>query len=270
MLQDNGVRNLFALIQAVRDSLEDGYDDTEYLTGEAGLEEDPVAEEESGGEEDDEAYETWSEEEAWNENWEEKDGNDANAGEPEPAEPAENQEEDAPEPEHPAGKKRRSSLTRARSSKKLRRMGSYRKKKSGISIASSAPDTPPAKLPRKDTGESYVDPVTASKQAELDSILAMIGQVQMTDGQLLDCTIIGMQFHLYHSMIGCTGTPANLRSPASERKPSAGRTCKPCQLVTLDHYCLYIDLYSSSCHVGKSKLMSNDTLENPDEANLGS
>ena len=176
MLQDNGVRNLFALIQAVRDSLEDGYDDTEYLTGEAGLEEDPVAEEESGGEEDDEAYETWSEEEAWNENWEEKDGSDANAGEPEPAEPAENQEEDAPEPEHPAGKKRRSSLTRARSSKKLRRMGSYRKKKSGISIASSAPDTPPAKLPRKDTGESYVDPVTASKQAELDSILAMIGR----------------------------------------------------------------------------------------------
>ena len=195
------------MIQAIRDDQQEGYNDYEYESGAAHLQDDPVAEEESGGEEDDEAYESWDEGEVDDTNWGdacqdecwEGSGKDANAWEAgEPA--AENQEDaeapsaaDEPPPEQPATKKRSSSLKRRTSRTKLRRMGSYRRKRSTVSIASSAPETPQAKLPRADTAESYVDPDTAAKQAELNKLLDKIGAMHV---KLLACRIIGTQFHL--------------------------------------------------------------------------
>ena len=195
LAKDNGVRNLFSLIQAVRDHMEFAEED-EFHHDEG--EDEPLPPEE-GPEDDTDAYsedELAYEDEEWEKKDEEKEKPAAGvevAGEPDGSQAveacaeAEEPEKDAlAEPEQDAaadvedtpstrsGKKKRK-LFRRRSTSNLRL-------KSKASLEDIA--TPVRSLPRANTDESYIEPNDAAKQEELKQLLQKIAKMSVQSGYL--------------------------------------------------------------------------------------
>ncbi|CAE7622949.1 unnamed protein product [Symbiodinium sp. CCMP2592] len=158
---DAGVRNLFALIQSIRQAQENpGEEDDEEYEEDECEEEDPVPEE-AAPEDDEEDYDQWDEDE------EEEHKEEAEEAEEEGEEQKE--EEMAPPPP-----------------KKLKRMKSKARLRKGLSKESSdGPATPACKLPRASTEESYQEVPTASKEEELKQIMDKIKTLQMLLGRIL-------------------------------------------------------------------------------------
>ncbi|CAE7674469.1 unnamed protein product [Symbiodinium sp. CCMP2592] len=153
---DAGVRNLFALIQSIRQAQEnpDEQEDEEYQEDEC-EDEEPVPDE-AAPEDDEEAYDQWDEDE------EEEHRKEADEGQ---EEGEEEQAEDEMPPPPP---------------KKLRKMKSKARLRKGLSKESSEdPVTPASKLPRASTDESYQEVPTASKEEELKQIMDKIKTLQM-------------------------------------------------------------------------------------------
>ena len=187
--KDHGVRVLFGLIQSIRDAVADGWEDEYYHDpaaddeeGEAG--EAPTEEYDEDGD-DDEAYDSMYEE-AWQESADadQKPGEDtwddgAWDGEPwKEEEHGKAWEEDAQKEEAPstpkASKTPKSSRKSGSSSKKRSGRSKLKRHRSMASLVSSAPSTPPKVLPRSNTQESYMDPGTEVKEAELRGLLKQI------------------------------------------------------------------------------------------------
>lgn len=153
------MRNLFALIQGIRDAQAEGWEEAEdYEMDEGEYEEDAdVAEDPQEEQEDyDENYEGWDEEPEET---------------PKPKRPrkaAKNISEDKPSP---------------RSSKKTK-LGKFARLRSlarSKTWASSEAATPKPKLPRANTDESYVDPATASKEQQLAELMDQIESLQVNE-----------------------------------------------------------------------------------------
>ena len=161
------MRNLFAHIQGIRDAQAEGWEEAgDYEMDEEGeYDQDAEAlddvvmegDEPQEEEDDDEYYEGWGEE----------------------LEP----EQEAPKPKRKASKSFAedppSTPKSSKRRKKLRRMSqALRRSKTW---ASSEANTPNPKLPRAGTDESYMDPVTASKEQQLAEIMTKIESLQVQE-----------------------------------------------------------------------------------------
>ena len=166
------MRNLFALIQGIREAIDGGDELPEEYHHDEGTFEDPsIPENEGVAEDSDDAYE---------------DGEEDFKGEAEEEEEAENQDpEPTPEP-------RRTTIRKAlrKHRRKSRSMSKAKKPKMNASPSKPAAPvrglpsmdsldeacTPPPKLPRANTDESYADALSDDREQELSTLLARINE----------------------------------------------------------------------------------------------
>ena len=198
VLQPNLQECFFGLIESIRDSVQDGWEDEYYHDPAAENEEaDVPPEKDCEDADEDEAYDSMYEDAEGElegaENPDEKDWHDGEwdgqaweKEEPsgkawEGEEPSGKAwEEEAPSTPKPS-KTPKSSRKGSSSGKKRSGKGKLKRFRSVASLLSSAPSTPPEALPRTDTQESYEDPEAAAKEAELRGLLKQIGALSAKD-----------------------------------------------------------------------------------------
>ena len=186
--EDNGVRVLFATIQAIRDSLESGDDGVDGWACDPDTDDVPCPNEDAP-EDDEDAYEDDFM----------ADGDDGCDAKPEPDKVAEPQpsQDSSPKSDMPrvTPKSRKRRILRS-SSKKASRLASAKahaeevvsRLERQVSLASDPPETPRNKvLPRASTAESYEEPMTGGKEALLDELLQKLAKASLNATKLLSC-----------------------------------------------------------------------------------
>ena len=164
------MRNLFALIQGIRDAQDEGWEEAEdYQRDEGEYDEDfenvaeAVLEEEDPQEDEDENYEGWDDE-----------------------------PEEAPKAPKVKARQAKRKATKSfvedppstpKSSKRrnLGKLGRLKALSRSKTWASSEAATPKPKLPRANTDESYVDHLTANKEQQLAELMGEIEALRVTE-----------------------------------------------------------------------------------------
>ena len=172
-LKDNGVRNLFALIQGIREAVNAGEESAEDYHHDDGNFEDPkIPDDEGVADDSDDAYE---------------EGEDDIQGEGE-QEDVDDKKDPEPTPE-PRSQRITKALRKHR--RKSRSMSKPKKSKQKASLPEPPASmrcleskdsldevrTPPPKLPRANTEESYAEVLSHDREQELASLMAQIAAV---------------------------------------------------------------------------------------------
>ena len=162
--KDNGVRNLFALIQGIREAVNEGHEDAKDYHWDEGDFEDPVIPEREGMEDDTDAYEE-SEDHVHED------------------ESGKAEEKEVEKPAAPRAFKRKP-LRRRRHRGRLMLQGKkppaqYPPPPGRLESKPSQDDlpSPPAKLPRALTEESYVGGASPLEEQQLEELMAKISAV---------------------------------------------------------------------------------------------